>query len=119
MTMEQPTATALAHAWQAALDSYNATRAAETTYDDAVWTPAYNLAESGGPAIPDEVEAEMERLQTARMRAEDVMMDTPSSTLATVIFKIETARRRWEDFCFPDSVLDIITADLRRIEGEG
>jgi hypothetical protein len=53
------------------------------------------------------------------MRAEDVMMDTPSPTLSTVIFKIETARRRWEDFCFPDSVLDIVTTDLRRIEGEG
>jgi hypothetical protein len=119
MTMEQTTATALVHAWQAALDSYNATRAAETAYDDAVWTPAYHISENGGPAIPGEVEAEMERLQTVRMRAEDVMMDTPSPTLSTVIFKIETARRRWEDFCFPDSVLDIITADLRRIEGEG
>jgi hypothetical protein len=118
MTMEQTTAAARAQAWQAALDSYNTARAAETTYDDTVWTPAYHLSEAGGPAIPGEVEAEMERLQTVRMRAEDVMMDTPSPTLSTVIFKIETARRRWEDFCFPDCVLDIITADLRRIEGE-
>jgi hypothetical protein len=119
MTMEHTAAAALAAAWQAAFDNYSATRAAETTYDEEVWTPAYNLSETGGPAIPDEVEAEMERLQTVRMAAEDAMMDTPSPTLSTVIFKIETARRRWEDFCFPDSVLDIIAADLRRIEGEG
>jgi hypothetical protein len=118
--MDQTPVATQAQAWKAALDRYQAARDAETAYDAAIWMPAYHQSEEkGGAPIPDDVEAKMERLQTVRMQAEDLMMETPSPTLSTVIFKIETARRRWEDFCFPDWCLDIITADLRRIEGEG
>lgn len=113
-----PDADAL-RAWEQALRDCQAARAAERTYNDTTWLPAHREAEAGGPWIPREINAEIERLVALWLDAQDTLALTPSPTLAGVIAKIEIARERWEGFEWPDDWVDAILADLRRIDGEG
>lgn len=107
-------------AWATVLCAYRNARAAEDNYDELVWTPAYHTDESGGPAIPAEVNAEIERLQEVRIEAEDALVLTPAPTLSDVLLKIETARRRWEGFGdWPDDWWDAVLSDLRGMAQEG
>ena len=102
----------------------------------AVATPAYALSGSWVEAMrtldaakaadaaflrrPDWSEEacydESERLTTEVCRAEDAIMDVPAPDLSAVIWKIEYARKRWEDFDgWPDEWWAAILSDLRRI----
>lgn len=68
--------------WESARKAYHAAVLAEKEYDDRAWTPAYQLCEAGGSAVPDAINAEYERLQEIRMSAEDVLLETPAPSLS-------------------------------------
>jgi hypothetical protein len=105
-------------AWNAAKAVFDACRAEEVAYDQAVWMPAYNASDSKGRQIPDHRDAEMERLMDARGDAEDALMVTAAPDLTAVIWKMEYANKRWEDFCgWPDDWWNAVINDLRRFAG--
>lgn len=106
-------------AWENALRDCQDAHAAERAYSATTWEPAYQESRSGGPRIPREYNAQLDRLAVIRCDAQDTLALTPSPTLAGVITKIEMSRERWEGFEWPDDWLDAILLDLRRIDGEG
>lgn len=106
--------------WADAFERWQAARVAEDEYDEAFWTPAYCVSEAGGPAIPQAVNAEIDRLQDARLDAEEALVLTPAPNMPAVLTKIERSRKRWEDFTgWPDIWWDAVLCDLRRLGGEG
>lgn len=105
-------------AWANAVGRYQAARDAEDGYDRDVWMPAYRTDEGGGRSIPDDVNAEMERLMEVRHNAEDKMVGVPAPNVAAVVTKIDAYRRRWAGFEWTDEQWDPILADLRRLAVE-
>jgi hypothetical protein len=102
--------------WVEAQAALEAARAAEATYDGAVWWPAFHAAGSGGPAIAGDIDAESERRTDARCAAEDALIATPAPDLPAAIWKIEYARKRWEDFDdWPATWWAAVMGDLRRL----
>ena len=102
--------------WDAVQVAFEIARETEDSHHRAAWLPRYDLAKSGGPPIPDGIEAEAERLTEVRCAAEDVLIATPAPDLPAVICKIEHARRRWEDFDdWPVTWWTAVMGDLRRL----
>jgi hypothetical protein len=105
--------------WVAAVRRLSAARAEELAYDRAVWTPCWLASKDGGPDIPDEVDAELERLTEDRCAAEDTMVATPSPRLSGTVYKIEYARIRWEESDdWPPSWWEAVMTDLRRFAAQ-
>ncbi|MEX6725971.1 hypothetical protein [Parapedomonas caeni] len=102
--------------WDAAQIAFEIASAAEDSYHRAVWLPRYESAKSGGPLMPDAIDAEAERFTDVRLAAEDVLIATPAPDLPAVIWKIEFARERWADFeDWPETWWAAVMADLRRL----
>jgi hypothetical protein len=102
--------------WDAAMVAYEIAQEAEDGYDRATWRPHYYAAERGGPAIPDHVDAEIERRVDVRCASEDVLIATPAPDLSATIWKIEYARKRWADFeDWPDTWWAAVMCDLHRL----
>ena len=106
---------AAAAEWAQAEAAYVDARKAEIAYDEGVWTPAFDA--SPPIPVPQAVSAEMERLQSVRIDAEDAMMDTPAPSVSAVLRKIEAARWRWDGFEWGDEVWAPIIADLQAFAG--
>ena len=64
--------------WARLLANYRAAKAAEDDYDQHVWRPQWNIFIDGGPNIDHSASAEIERLQSLRSEAEDLLMACPS-----------------------------------------
>lgn len=106
--------------WDDALGRFEAARTADSAYDQAFWMPAYREQEASGKHISSAVDAEMERLQGARLEAEEELVMTPAPRMRAIIAKIELSRKRWEDFTgWADTWWDAVLCDLRRLGGEG
>lgn len=102
-------------AWDGAKAAFEAARQAEASYDGAVWWPAFYAAEKGGARTPDDIDAEGERLTDVRCAAEDTLIATPAPDLPAAIWKIEYARKRWEDCVdWPETWWAAVLGDLRR-----
>lgn len=102
--------------WNAAQAAFESARKAEDDYDRATWRPAYHAAESGGPSIPDDIDAHAERLTDARCAAEEVLIAAPAPDLPAAIWKIEYARKRWEEFSdWPATWWAAVMGDLHRL----
>lgn len=104
--------------WDAAVLLYQQRLAQEVAYDVAHWRPAYRTSNDGGPSIPADVNAAMERLQDARREAEDGMVALPAPSLEDVSYKIGILRETWEGFEWSDEVWAPIEADLDRLAAE-
>lgn len=101
--------------WDAAQVALEIARDFEEAYSQGEWLLHYQAQTSGGPPIPDAVEAEAERRSELRCVAEDVLIAVPSPDLSTAIWKIEYARERWVDFeDWPDTWWTAVLSDLRR-----
>lgn len=99
---------------------FETAQAEEVAYKRAAWIPAHHASETGGPEIPDDVDAKKERLVDARCEAEDALIVTPAPTLSATIWKMEYARKRWEDFsAWPDDWWNAVMSDLRRLAAGG
>lgn len=105
-------------AWTRVKKGFEAARAAEKAYDEAVWGPAFERWRGDENVIPDHVDAEMDRLQEARCDYEDVIIATPAPDLSQVIWKIDYARERWQySVGWPDDWWAAVMADLHRLNG--
>lgn len=103
--------------WGLARNAYIIANEAEETYDRTTWRPAYYVAENGGPKIRADVDAEMERLTTVRIDAEDAVIYNLADDLAGVIWKIEHARESRKGFeDWPAGWWAAVMADLYRLE---
>ena len=103
--------------WQMAMQRFEAARAAETSFDMQVWSPAYQAAEMDAHPIPDHIDAELTRLTDKRCDAEDALIFTPAPHLSAVVWKIEYARIRWEDFSdWPSTWWRAVMSDLSRLD---
>ena len=108
----------LSAAWGVAKTAFDACRAKEVAYNRAVWKPAYKASQAGGPEIPEHIDAELDPLMDTRFDAEDALIVTPAPDLSAVIWKMEYANKRWEDFCgWPDDWWNAVITDLRRLAG--
>jgi len=106
--------------WAAAMKCFNEALAAETAYDRSIWSPAYHVQENGGREISAHVHAEYDRLLDARCEAEETLILTPAQHLSGVIWKIDYARQRWEEFTdWPEDWWDAIMGDLQRFAAMG
>lgn len=116
--MERPLSFLDLHNWDVATDHYKQLLAQEVAYDVAFWRPAYHVSNNGGAPIPADVDAAMERLQEARLTAQDEMIALPAPSLEDVSYKIEILHDRWEGFEWSDEVWAPIKADLSRLAVE-
>jgi len=102
--------------FEAAMQALAARHADELAYSRSTWLPASNAASNGGPKLTEDIEAELVRLVDLRCDAEDELIATPSPTLSAAIWKIEYARKRWEDFTdWPDEWWEAVMSDLHRV----
>ena len=102
--------------WDAVQVAFEIARETEESYERTAWIPPYHAAEGGGPPIPDHITTELDRLTDVRFAAEDVLIATPSPDLSAAIWKIEYARKRWEDFeDWPGTWWEAVLGDLRRL----
>ena len=102
--------------WFAAQVAFEIAKDTEDRYYRTTWLPRFKTAESGGPPIPDAIEAEGERLTEVRISAEDVLIAAPAPDMSAVIWKIEYARKRWVDFDdWPETWWGNVINDLRRL----
>ena len=105
--------------WAAAKRRFDEARAAEVSYDQTSWRPAYEASKHLGPPIPDHVDTEMEQLTDARHKAEDALIATPCADLAATVWKIEYARERWAEVEeWPEDWWTSILADLHTLVEE-
>lgn len=105
--------------WQIAMHRFDAARAAETAYDNQVWMPAYQAAEMDANPIADAIDAELNRLTDLRCEAEEQIIAMPSPHLSGVVWKMEYARVRWEDFdSWPDAWWSSILGDMARLNAK-
>lgn len=104
-------------AWDKAWHAFEVVRAEVETYDRAVWRPAYDAAQAGGPPIPKHIDASMQRLVDAQCQADEAIIATPAPDLTTAIWKLDYARERWAD-CedLPQDWWKAIMSDLHRLE---
>ena len=100
-----------------AMAVFEARRAEELAYDRSTWEPAFRASnKSDGSAVFDQVDTEMDRLIGIRCDAEDVLIATSAPTLPAVIWKIEYARKRWEEMsAWPDEWWEAVMSDLHRV----
>lgn len=102
--------------WTRAMQTFEASRAREVEYDRVVWMPAYREHETGGLPVSAQVDAEMERLMEVRCDAEDALIATPAPSLSATIWKIQYARKRWEEHDdWPDDWWIGVMRDLSRL----
>ncbi|AEG50770.1 hypothetical protein Sphch_3155 [Sphingobium chlorophenolicum L-1] len=106
--------------WAAAMVNFETARTDEVAYDRTTWRPAYRASGNGGSNIPDSVDSQMELLTDVRCDAEDKLIATPAPNLAGVIWKIEYARKRWEEFeDWPNDWWNSVMSDLARLSIQG
>jgi|GEM_PF-6807014 hypothetical protein len=102
--------------WDAAQVAFEIASRTEDGHHKTAWLPCYEAAEKGGLPMPDAIEAEADRLTEIRCAAEDVLIATAAPDLPAAIWKIEYARKRWEDFAdWPETWWTAIMGDLRRL----
>ena len=100
--------------------AYLAAKAAQDAYVDDPYAEAMARAELQGPTamFDDRLTDEADRLTDLRCDAEEAMIAAPAPDITVVLFKIELARRRWEDMVdWPENWWDAVLADLRRLGG--
>lgn len=102
--------------FEAAMQALAARQADELAYSRSTWLPASHAASNGGPRLPEDIDAELSRLVDLRCDAEDELIATPAPTLPAVIWKIEYARKRWEEMsAWPDEWWEAVMSDLHRV----
>ena len=104
--------------WAIAKAVYTEARSFEVAYDRSTWMPAYEAWQADGTVIPTDVDAEMERLQEIRCKAEDALYETPADSFAAIALKIELGRKRWVDFSTPESLWDALEDDLTNLQAQ-
>jgi hypothetical protein len=97
--------------WSDAYLAWSQALAAETAYDQAFWTPAFQRHEAGGPQIPPNVDANIERLQRVRIDAEGVLIEMPAPSLTEFALKCAIA------LSDPDTGDALLCADAQRLLG--
>lgn len=107
--------------WATAMQAFLDARAAEVSYDDAVFMPAFHADQNGGPQIPDGIVAAADALTQERCRTEEELILTPTDVLSNIRWKLTYARMRWcDDGCggdVPDDWWNAISSDMDRVSG--
>ncbi|NKJ02875.1 hypothetical protein [Novosphingobium sp. SG707] len=128
--------------WDQIFTVYEVAKAAEDVYDTSMWSPAQKRQDKfeelvgihgwGREAcekrqalmekfpneyVPNEVNKEMERLQSIRCNLEDALMEMPSPHMDAFRWKIRFHRRMSETFETAPETFDAILSELDRLLG--